>query len=57
MNDKIVDFLNGPIIVINLGLARFAAELEAQGISVVQVDWLPPAGGDREMMELLDDLL
>ncbi len=49
--------LSGPVIVINLGLKQFGVSLEEQGIEVVQVDWAPPAGGDREMMDLLDDLL
>jgi hypothetical protein len=26
-------------------------------VDVVHVDWAPPAGGDREMIELLDQLL
>jgi hypothetical protein len=49
--------LSGPIIVINLGLKGFGAGLEQQGVEVVQVDWSPPAGGDHEMMDLLDELL
>jgi len=31
--------------------------LEGQGAEVVQVDWIPPAGGDEEMLALLDQLL
>jgi len=26
-------------------------------VEVVQVDWVPPAGWDKEMMDLLDQLL
>jgi hypothetical protein len=26
-------------------------------LEVVQVDWIPPAGGDKEMIDLLDQLL
>jgi hypothetical protein len=33
------------------------ANLEQQGVEVVQVDWTPPAGGDLEMVDLLDELL
>lgn len=46
-----------PLIVINLGLKQFEVSLEEQGVEVIQVDWVPPAGGDQEMMDLLDDLL
>jgi hypothetical protein len=49
--------LNVPLIVINVGLGKFAKTLEEQGVEVVQVDWTPPAGGDKEMIDLLDELL
>ncbi len=49
--------LSGPIIAVNIGLKSFGASLEQQGVEVVQVDWAPPAGGDQEMIDLLDDLL
>ena len=57
MDTGIEKLLVGPIIAVNLGLKAFALNLEQQGVEVVQVDWSPPAGGDREMMDLLDDLL
>jgi hypothetical protein len=57
METLIDDLLTGPVIAINLGLKQFASNLELQGVDVVHVDWSPPAGGDREMMDLLDDLL
>ena len=28
-----------------------------QGVEVIHVNWTPPAGGDPELMELLDQLL
>jgi hypothetical protein len=54
---NIEDLFQNTIIVINLGLYQFADSLEQQGIEVVQVDWVPPAGGDKDMMDLLDKLL
>ena len=57
MENDIKKLLSEPIIVINLGLSQFTKSLQEQGVEVVQVDWVPPAGGDKEMMELLDDLL
>jgi hypothetical protein len=51
------ELLQKPIVVINLGLKKFAESLEEQQVEVVQVDWIPPAGGDKEMIDLLDQLL
>lgn len=42
-----------PLRVINLGLELFALELQAAGVTVVHVDWRPPAGGDLRLAELL----
>lgn len=44
------------IRAINIGLPSFADDLEAQGVQVTRVDWKPPAGGDEEMLKLLDKL-
>ncbi len=57
MPDKIEELLREPLVVINLGLKGFAASLEKQEVEVIQVDWIPPAGGDEEMIDLLDKLL
>ena len=54
---KIVKWLSGSMVAINVGLSQFAKTLEEQGVEVVQVDWVPPAGGDKEMMDLLENLL
>ncbi len=48
--------INGPPRVVNVGLAIFGESLRAQGVPVIDVDWRPPAGGDREMMDLLERL-
>ena len=52
----IQDLLDGPVAVVNIGLVQFARTLEGQGVDVVQVDWSPPAGGDRRLIDLLDKL-
>jgi hypothetical protein len=57
MADSIDQLLNQPLLVINLGVDKFAQNLEDQGVEVTRVDWRPPAGGDQEMIELLDQLL
>jgi FdrA protein len=57
MADKIRELLGQGPVVINLGVQDFAESLEAQDVEVVHVDWTPPAGGDREMIDLLNQLL
>ena len=57
MADKVCELLGQGPVVINLGVKDFAESLKAQDVEVVHVDWTPPAGGHREMIELLDHLL
>lgn len=57
MQTKIDELLQKPLVVINLGLKKFAESLEEQEVEVIQVDWVPPAGGDKEMMDLLEQIL
>jgi len=57
MKNRIVSLLDEPVIVINIGLKKFSESLDDQSVQVVQVDWTPPAGGDKEVIELLDELL
>jgi FdrA protein len=45
--------LAAPLAAVNVGLEVFHDALRAQGVAVVQVDWRPPAGGDAELMALL----
>ncbi len=42
--------------IVNVGLQSFAEDLKSQGVEVVHVDWQPPAGGDVEMLRLLERL-
>jgi FdrA protein len=57
MREQIERILSGQLIVINIGLRGFAESLEDQEVEVVQIDWNPPAGGDQEMIDLLENLL
>ncbi len=41
---------------VNLGLESFAENLRNEGVKAVQVQWKPPAGGNKEIAELLDKL-
>lgn len=57
MEEKQNALLKGPIRVINIGLIKFYESIEDQSVAVVHVDWEPPAGGDQEMIDILDNLL
>ena len=48
--------LQAPPRVVNIGLPVFAAELEAAGIAVLQLDWAPPAIADPRIRALLAKL-
>ncbi len=48
--------LEAPPRVINIGLERFAEDLAAQSVAVQHVQWVPPAGGDARLADLLSKL-
>jgi len=54
--DKFQKLLSQPLQIVNIGLESFAQELRGQNISVTQVNWSPPAGGDPKLAELLSKL-
>jgi FdrA protein len=45
--------LRVPLSAINVGLELFTESLLAQDASVIQVDWKPPAGGNENLMAIL----
>ena len=45
--------LRAPVAVINVGLESFYDGLVAQGAATLQMDWKPPAGGNRRLSEIL----
>ena len=57
MEDKLKDLLEQGPVAINIGLYEFAESLQAQGVETIRVNWAPPAGGDPELIDLLDQLL
>ncbi len=57
MDNPVEFLLNEPLVAINLGLKGFAESLEVQDVDVIHVDWATPAGGDQEMIDILDGLL
>ena len=54
--DLTQDLLHEPLSVINIGSEGFCADLKAQRVEVIQVNWAPPAGGDPRLADLLAKL-
>jgi hypothetical protein len=52
MHEEILDRVSA----VNVGLTAFADALESQGTPVLDVDWRPPAGGDRDAVRALERL-
>jgi len=50
------NILTEKLKVVNIGISTFADDLRSQNVEVVHVDWKPPAGGDLEMLKLLEKL-
>ena len=44
------------VSAVNVGLAMFAEAIESQGAPVVDVQWRPPARGDRDVVRALERL-
>lgn len=53
---KIQQLFDSELVAVNIGPRLFGEALEKQGLEVVQVDWRPVAGGDREMQDILSIL-
>jgi len=50
-------FFGEELVVVNIGIKPFYEDLKTQKVKVAHVDWEPPAGGDEEMVALLDKIL
>ena len=57
VENRVDEMLKRVPTVINLGVQDFAESLHTQGAPTIHVEWSPPAGGDRELMDLLDKLV
>lgn len=53
---KIQQLFESELVAINIGPRLFGEALEKQGVKVIQVDWRPVAGGDKEMQDILSVL-
>ncbi|HEC65831.1 MAG TPA: fdrA domain protein [bacterium] len=47
---------NRKLKVINIGIEMFADDLKKQDVEVIHVNWQPPAGGDLDILKLLEKL-
>ncbi|MCL5035757.1 MAG: fdrA domain protein [Chloroflexi bacterium] len=50
------NLLKKGIKVISMGLPIFYESLKAQDVETVQVDWKPPARGEKRLLDLLRKL-
>src|SRR5204862_7184297 len=46
-----------PVSVLNVGIASFADAIRSRGGAATQLDWAPPAAGDRRVGEALARLV
>lgn len=51
--DKIQKLFESTLVAVNVGPRLFGEALEKQNVEVLQVDWKPTAGGDKQMQEIL----
>ncbi len=57
MPRKFKELLKEKPVFVNVGVREFGDSLRKQGYGAIEIVWSPPAGGDRELAELLDKLL
>ncbi|MDO4787841.1 MAG: acyl-CoA synthetase FdrA [Johnsonella sp.] len=55
-SDRLLKLLSQKPKIINIGLKSFAKVAEEFGCEVIQYDWTPPAGGNIEMIRVLNYL-
>jgi hypothetical protein len=47
---------NSKLKIINMGLKSFTQAFKDTDCSFVQMNWSPPAGGDFELLKIIDNL-
>lgn len=53
---KINELFKKELVVINMGLESFYKDLKDQDVETLQMNWRPPAGGNKKMASLLSRL-
>ncbi len=56
MSKETQELFSKELEVINVGVEHFADAMRAQGVKVEQVEWKPPAGGQKPLVDLLTRL-
>jgi hypothetical protein len=56
MNQIVDKIFYTKLKVINMGIEQFGLQLKSEGQDVLLMAWKPPAGGDMELLEILDRL-
>ena len=51
---KINELFKSEVKVLNMGLESFKENLQEVGVETAQINWRPPAGGDPELLALLN---
>ena len=52
-----IEILNNGVCMVNMGLKSFHESMKDQESQSIHVDWRPPAGGNKELTDLLDRML
>lgn len=55
-NNKLGELFKTDLKVINMGLESFAEDLKSVNVPVIQMDWRPPAGGNKKLAAILEML-
>jgi hypothetical protein len=53
---KISELFSKELVIVNMGLDSFADNLRKEEVEVLQMDWKPPAGGNKRLISLLEKL-
>ncbi|MBP2625388.1 MAG: hypothetical protein H6Q68_99 [Firmicutes bacterium] len=56
VSDSVIDLLNSKPRIVNIGLSSFTESILAYGGSTVQYDWKPAAGGNKQLIKILNKL-
>ena len=57
MPKKFQELLKDTPVFINIGVREFGESLRKQSLVALDVLWSPPAGGNREIADLLEKIL
>lgn len=50
-------FFGERLVIANIGVRPFYEDMKKQNVTVFQIDWEPPAGGEADLVDILDKLI